>query len=95
MAKNYNGTYNTWTGVLIHIAGMSRPDDVHSIMGLCGYNTRPTMATYKTLNHLIQYLYHYPYIPIMYSREHMKSKNIEDVKLQGHVTCSSWTCKHL
>ena len=52
LAKNYNGTYNTWTGVLIHIAGMSRPDVVHSIMGLCGYNTRPTMATYKTLNHL-------------------------------------------
>ena len=35
---------------------------------LYGYNATSTVATFKAFNHIMQYLYHYLYVPIIYRR---------------------------
>ena len=60
MTKIYYGSYNHWTGAIIHVAGMSRPDLSYSIIILSGYNVSPTMATFRALYYFICFLYHHP-----------------------------------
>ena len=45
-------------------------------MRLCGYNVTLTVATFKALHHLLQYLYHHPYVLIMYQRKSLKHDEI-------------------
>ena len=76
----YNGSYNHWTGVVLHYASKTRSDLSYSAMRLAGYNNCPTKATYKALYQGMCYLYHHPLVPIMFP-----SSNINDsVPLTSH-----------
>lgn len=68
MAKIHNGAYNHWTSAIIHVAGMSRLDLCYSARRLSGYDASATMATCYSLRHCICFLYHHPYVLIMYKR---------------------------
>ena len=57
MAKIHHGSYNQWTGAIIHTAGMSRPDLSYSVMKLSGYNVSPTIATFHVLHHFRCFLF--------------------------------------
>ena len=76
MKRKYKGAYNHWTGALQHIAVMSRIDSAYAIMRLSGYNSAPSLPCYTVLHHFMQYLFHHPYVPIMYSRKNVKTYEI-------------------
>ena len=52
---------------------MSQIDNAYAIIRLTGYNSRPNLPCYIVLNYFIQYLFHHPRVPIMYSREKTKT----------------------
>ena len=83
-AKIYKGNCNHWTGCLIHIAVMSRPDLSYAVMRLSGYNTSPTPATFHALNHLLCHIYHPPYLPLIY-RSGTNKDNHQSYTVKGHA----------
>ena len=80
LTGKYNGSYNLWTGKILHIATKSRSDLSYLAMRLAGYNNCPTSATYKALYQGMCYMYHPPRVPIMFPPVPIKS----DVPLQSH-----------
>ena len=64
-SEEHNDTYNTWSGALIHTAGMSKIDLVYFIIRLCCYNTCPTAAIFKALYHLMKCLYRHLHVLII------------------------------
>ena len=86
--KKYNGKYNKWTVKLQHIVVWSIQDISHAVMRLSGYNAAPFLLCWKVLDHIMRYLYHKPYVPIMYPRKKMKEKKIvaHHAKGEGDIT---------
>ena len=85
MAKIHHGSFNHWTGAIIHIAGMSRPDLSYSVMRLSGYNASPTIATFHALHHFMCFLFHHPHVPIMYRRGSCNDGNLKSYTVKGHA----------
>ena len=82
LTEQYNGSYNHWTGVLLHYASKTRSDLSYLAMRLAGYNNCASKASYKALYQGMYYLYHHPLIPIMFP-----SSNIDDqVPLRSHFS---------
>ena len=69
LTEQYHGSYNHWTGALLHIASRSRSDISYLAMRLSGYNNCPSKACYKALYQGMCYLYHHPHVPIMFPRQ--------------------------
>ena len=49
LSDKYNGSYNHWTGALLHISSKSRSNIYYLAMRLSGYNNCPSKACYKAL----------------------------------------------
>ena len=82
LTDKYSGSYNHWTGALIHVASKSRSDISYSAMRLSGYNNCPSQACYKALYQGMCYLYHHPLIPIMFPRTSITT----DIPMKSHFS---------
>ena len=73
---------------LQHIVVWSRQDISHAVMRISGYNAALFLLCWKVLDRIMRYLYHKPYVPIMYPRKKMKEKKIvaHHVKGEGDIT---------
>jgi len=69
LPRKYKGGYSTWAGALLPISEKSRVDFGYSAMCLTEYNDIPKSPCFQVLYQTICYLYHNPYIPIMYPRK--------------------------
>ena len=85
MAKIHHGSYNNWTGAIIHVAGMSRLNLSYSVMRLSGYNASPRMNTFHVLRHFICFLYHHPQFPIMYKRGSCDDGDLKSYTVKVHA----------
>ena len=85
MAKIHHGSYNNWTGAIIHVAGMSRLNLSYSVMRLSGYNASPRMNTFHVLRHFICFLYHHQHFPIMYKRGSCADEDLKSYTVKVHA----------
>ena len=56
-------------------------------MRLFGYNAAPSLPCFETLNWATEYLYHHPYVPIIYPRKQVITPSIHFhyVKCEGKI----------
>ena len=78
----YHGSYNHWTGSILHIATRSRSDLSYMAMRLSGYNNCPSTASYKALYQGMCYLYHHPMVPVMFPATPIK----ENKPMRSHFS---------
>ena len=66
---------------------MSRIGSAYAIMRLSGYSLVPSLPRYTALNHLIQYLFRHPHVPIMYPRKKAKTyeMTVYCAKVEGEI----------
>ena len=76
LEKEYNGSYRSIYGSLLHFSNISRPDLMYAMCRLGKYMAAPTAAAFAGLRRICRYLATTPHRPIFYRSSPISETNV-------------------